>query len=229
MDKAVQVRATMLGRSGDFLRAYPLGDPQVEGIVAEFLKKEARLGMLVFQKEEGDLEASIQAGVKAEARRKLTEEPFRHLAGIALALEADRPEVARVLKQSVFNVGARTFLARARIIEAAVAEHHDLLRSRGMADGIGEEIKTLLGQFEAAGSGANAGRRAHTGARAELKSLCKELMKMARQLDGIVKYHFRGNEEVLTAWKSARNVAWPAPEVPGPAIPPVTQGNQASR
>ena len=35
-------------------------------------------------------------------------------------------------------------------------------------------------------------------------------MTMVQQLDGIVGYQFRDKPEILGAWESARNVAWPA-------------------
>ncbi len=42
---------------------------------------------------------------------------------------------------------------------------------------------------------------------------------MVRQLDGIVQYHYRAQPEVLGAWASARNFAWPVAEVSAPATP----------
>ncbi|MBK6781755.1 MAG: hypothetical protein IPG75_19780 [Gemmatimonadetes bacterium] len=76
--------------------------------------------------------------------------------------------------------------------------------------------KTLLEAYEGALKEAGAGRRAHTGARAEMQVLGRELMRMVRQLDGIVQYHYRAQPEVLGAWASARNFAWPVPEVTAP-------------
>lgn len=37
----------------------------------------------------------------------------------------------------------------------------------------------------------------------------RDLMRMLRQLDGIIVYRYRDQPEVLGAWQSARNIAWP--------------------
>ena len=65
----------------------------------------------------------------------------------------------------------------------------------------------------------NAGRRAHTGARAELGELAKELMRLLQQLDGIVMYRSRDKPALLGAWHSARNIAWPLNEPVKPEAP----------
>lgn len=82
------------------------------------------------------------------------------------------------------------------------------------------ELKTLLAEYEQAVSDAHAGRRSHTGARSEMQGLIRELMQMVRHLDGTVAFHFRGQPELLGAWKSARNVAWPADTPAAPAARP---------
>jgi hypothetical protein len=87
-----------------------------------------------------------------------------------------------------------------------------------------EELSQMLQAYEQAVSDANAGLRAHTGARAELQSLARDLMRMLQQLDGIVLYRFRQEPEVQGAWKSARNIAWPVgearPEAPAEGAKP---------
>ena len=52
-----------------------------------------------------------------------------------------------------------------------------------------------------------------------MQVLGRELMRMVRQLDGIVQYHYRAQPEVLGAWAAVRNFAWPVAEVSAPATP----------
>lgn len=212
MSGALLVILVMLGRLQDFLRAYPLGDAPSDNVVAQFMAKLERLRALVAQQREGEVARAAQNGKHRELRRRITAGPLRHLAGIALALEAEFAEVAAVLRQPVHRLGKDEFLATAQGIAATVQAQHELLRARGMGPETLEDLNGLLAEYEQAIHGSNAGRRAHTGARAELQSLGRELLQMARQLDGIVVYRFRGNAEVLGAWKSARNVAWPVAE-----------------
>ena len=229
MNGALLVILVMLGRLQDFLRAYPLGDVPSDNVVAQFMAKLDRLRALVAQQREGEVARAAQNGKHRELRRRITAGPLRHLARIALALEAEFAEVAAALQQPVRRLSMNEFLVTAQGIAATVQAQHDLLRARGMGPRMMEDLNGLLQEYEQAVHGANAGRRAHTGARAELRSLGRELIQMARQLDGIVVYHFRGNPEVLGAWKSARNVAWPVAEPVRPAGRAVVVPQEAPR
>jgi hypothetical protein len=55
------------------------------------------------------------------------------------------------------------------------------------------------------------GRAAQVGAQAELDAVTSEIMLIVRQLDALNRFRFRSDAESLAAWKSAREVAWPAP------------------
>jgi hypothetical protein len=50
-----------------------------------------------------------------------------------------------------------------------------------------------------------------------------EIMLTVRQLDALNRFHFRKDAESLAAWKSARDVAWPAQEKEAPPVGGDTQ------
>ena len=54
-----------------------------------------------------------------------------------------------------------------------------------------------------------AAKREHVGASADLDSVVSEISQQVRLLDGLVRYRFGGNAELMGAWASARNVAGP--------------------
>jgi hypothetical protein len=83
---------------------------------------------------------------------------------------------------------------------------------RSNGDGLAE-LKTQFAEYQRSIGDANLARRTHTGAQAALRVLAREIMTMVQQLDGIVGYQFQGKPEVLGAWESARNVAWPTATV----------------
>ena len=67
-----------------------------------------------------------------------------------------------------------------------------------------------------------AGRREHVGASADLRAVATEIAEQVRLLDGLVRYRFGDNAELMGAWASARNVlgpfrskAEPGAETPG--------------
>jgi hypothetical protein len=47
------------------------------------------------------------------------------------------------------------------------------------------------------------------GARAKLPAVLHEMMQLLKRLDGINRYRFRDDRELLDAWKLARDVGWP--------------------
>jgi hypothetical protein len=58
---------------------------------------------------------------------------------------------------------------------------------------------------------ARRGRRgASTGASADLKAVAAEIKEQVRVLDGLVRFRFGENAELMGAWASARNVLGPS-------------------
>jgi len=66
-----------------------------------------------------------------------------------------------------------------------------------------------LGEFEKTLEASGEGRRNHVGASADLKAVAAEIKKQVRALDGMVRYRFGENAELMGAWRSARNVFGP--------------------
>src|SRR2546425_9953537 len=52
-------------------------------------------------------------------------------------------------------------------------------------------------------------RREHIGATADLLAVAAEIAEQVRVLDGLVRYRFGDNAELMGAWASARNVLGP--------------------
>ena len=226
MDGTLQVKLTMVVRLVDFLRAYPFGDGPADEVAARFNAKVERQQMLVALEQDGVAAREAQVEIHTALRQEIIHLPLRHLAGVAASLEGDQPDVAAAVGKSASGLTGQKFLAAVRSVVATVEAQQELLRSRGMAEETLPTLTRLLTEYEQALSATNAGRRAHTGARAEMRTLGRELMVMVRQLDGLVVFHFRDKPDLLGAWKSARNIAWPAGE---PAKPVAAKEGQASR
>ncbi len=226
MEGTLQLKLAMQVRLVDFLRAYPFGDEPADQIVARFRAKVARQQALVALQQDGEAAREAQVGRHNEVRLRIIQLPLRHLAGVAASLEGEQPELATAVGKSVSRMDAQHFLASLRSVVTTIQAQHDTLRSQGMAEETLPTLTAMLAEYEQAVSDANAARRAHTGARAEMHALGRELMVLVRQLDGLVVFHFRNKPDVLGAWKSARNVAWPVGEVLKPGT---SKEEQASR
>jgi hypothetical protein len=72
-----------------------------------------------------------------------------------------------------------------------------------------DDLTAALGEFEQTLEAARAGRRDHVGASADLQAVTVEIAEQVRLLDGLVRYRFTANAELMAAWASARNVLGP--------------------
>lgn len=127
------------------------------------------------------------------------------------------PDVVAVFGNAkAVNRVLRTLLERARWRsghEIRDAAHRDLLIRYGMPETFLDELGAALDRFEQSLNDKHNGRAAHVGARADLEAVTAEIMLIVRQLDALNRFRFRNDTESLAAWKSARDVAWPAPSV----------------
>lgn len=92
---------------------------------------------------------------------------------------------------------------------AKATEHKELLVKRGLSESVLTDIATALEQFERTLEATRAANREHVGASGELRALAGEIAEQVRLLDGLVRYRFGDDAELMTAWASARNVLGP--------------------
>lgn len=211
MNAQQQLMVAMYTRVWDFVRAHPFGDDVANAVTAKFGEQLGRLQVLIGRQVEGRVTRRAESARHSELRRRITRSPLRHLAGISRGLGEDQARLAAVLSQSLSHAPRTEFLAVVRAILAEVEASTGVLRGVGMSEETVPDLRALLVAYEAALAEANSGRRAHVGARADLKVVLRELRRTVRQLDGMVTYRHRDNAELLAMWESARNVAWPVP------------------
>jgi hypothetical protein len=68
-----------------------------------------------------------------------------------------------------------------------------------------------------------AGRQAHVGARAELRAVADEIVQIVRVMDGLNRYRFKNDPNLLASWESASNVV----AVPRSDVTPQVGGEEA--
>ena len=85
----------------------------------------------------------------------------------------------------------------------------DLLVSRGLSEKLLADLKAAADEFEQTLEASRAGRRDHVGASADLRAVLTEISEDIRAIDGLVRYRYGDNEELMGAWASARNVVGP--------------------
>ena len=69
-----------------------------------------------------------------------------------------------------------------------------------------EDLSRMVSEFETASEAQRTARREHIGARADLDQISAEVMKQVQVLDGITRYHFGKDPEVMAEWRAAKQV-----------------------
>ena len=82
-----------------------------------------------------------------------------------------------------------------------------------------------MNQFDQALGQATEARRSHVGASAELDLIGEEIIHLVRVMDGLNRFRFADQGEVLAEWESASNVFGPVrtnceKETPPDEVPP---------
>jgi hypothetical protein len=108
-------------------------------------------------------------------------------------------------------------------LEKATAQK-DLLVALGMSPKVLDVLAAAVGEFDRTLEATRAGRREHAGASADLTAIGAEITEQVQLLDGVVRYQFGDDAELMGAWASARNVLGPfkpksAPGAGGSATP----------
>ena len=180
MNKVTRVKLDMAARVRDFIRAHPT-EASEEGIALTRLEELLTRG--------DELALQQRAGVLAVRTSTLKRQALRH------RLEG--------------NLNHRAFLAAVRGMLAKAETFKDLLIAKGMSPSLLEDLQLAVAELGDTLEASRGGRRDHVGASAELRAIGQELVEATDILDGLVRYRFGEDTELMAAWNSARNVFGP--------------------
>jgi hypothetical protein len=142
----------------------------------------------------------------AFGRRRLHHELLRHLVTDAELAAAEEPSLVRKFRLPAANGTNEAFRMHARRMLEQGQASRELLLKHGLAERLLDDLAAAVDQFDASVAETNEGRRGHVGARAELDAVSDEVMQLVEMLDGLNRYRFAGEAELLAAWESARHV-----------------------
>ena len=78
-----------------------------------------------------------------------------------------------------------------------------------------DELDAAIKEFDASLQDTDDGKLSHVAARAEMKELGDEIMRLVGMLDGFNRNRFHRNPELIVAWQSAKHVVTgPQPKDP---------------
>ena len=209
MNAMLRRRLERAARVRDFLRAHPSEGTGEAAALAKLEELITRADTLAGQQRAGVV-ATRSATMQREAlRRTLQTKLLRYLAGVGAVAAKNNTELAPQFRLPRSGASNQTLLTAAHgMLDKATAQK-DVLVSHGMSDTLIDDLGAAITEFEKTLEATRAGRRDHVGASADLQSVTTEITEQVRLLDGMVRYRFGNDAELMGAWASARNVLGP--------------------
>ena len=193
-------------RAFEFSRAYPDENPGYETALNRLGELLNRADILTDQQRNGFLEVGMATRRKNDLRRAIKQGHLKHLFRIARLAEKELPGLSARFRIALVGGTLLGFRAAARGMLAEATTRKELLMRHGLSVTVLDGLSAALDQFdEAVKQGVN-GRRAHTGASADLASVGVEIVGIVSAMDGLNRVRFAGDDELLPAWERASSV-----------------------
>jgi hypothetical protein len=206
MNRTVRRRLEMAVRVRDFSRAHPSADANYAPVLARLEDRITHMEGLAEQQQSGFQARRSSAARRRGLRRRIHNGLLRHLVTVADDAAAEEPTLMERLELPAGNAPNEAFRTLARQILKQGQAQREVLVKHGLAERLLDDLAAAVDQFDAAMVETNEGRRAHVGARAELKTASDEVMHLVELLDGLNQYRFGDDSELMAAWLSARRV-----------------------
>ena len=91
------------------------------------------------------------------------------------------------------------------MLEQGEAER-ELLVKHGLSDTLLGDLAAAVAEFDASVAETNTGRQDHILASAELRTVSDEVVQLVEMMDGLNRYRFQKEPQLLVAWEAARHV-----------------------
>ena len=208
MQARLRRRLEMAVRVRDFLRAHQAVGVAEGAALARLEELVQRAEVLAAQQRAGIIATRAATEMRVAVRRALRSKLLLYLSAVGGLAASENAELGAQfrLPQGGSNQAFVT-MARGMLDKATV--HKDLLVKRGMSETLLTDLAAAIEGFDKTLEATRAGRSDHVGASADLRAVMAEVSVQVKVLDGVVRYRFSDNAELMGAWASAHNVVGP--------------------
>ena len=221
MNKQIRRRKEMAVRVRDFSHAHPSADPSFVSILGRLEESISQLVELEGQQTGGFLSKHSSSVRRRGLRRRLREGLLRHLVTIAQDAAVEQPQLLEMFKLPPHNITNSSFQNLSRkLLEQGVAQKEVLVK-HGLSDKLLDDLTAAVADFDASVAETNGGLNDHVLAGAELRRVSDEIMQLVAMMDGVNRYRFEREPQLLVAWESAKHV------VTGPQTEEEKNGGEA--
>jgi hypothetical protein len=189
-----------------FSEKNPSADPSFLSVLGRLKEAVNRLRALADQQAGGFNSKHASSVHRREVRQRLRDGLLRHLVTVAEDAASEKPELlekfvipARHLSTARFQTLARTMLEQGKAEQELLVKH-------GLTATLLDDLAATIGEFDASVSMTVQGKQDHVLARKEMHRVSEEVLLLVSMMDGINRYRFQRDPQLLAAWKSAKHV-----------------------
>jgi uncharacterized protein (UPF0210 family) len=213
-------KLNMAARVLQFSEEHPSQSPGFVAAVTRLQESVARAEQLARQQLAGQNEVRVATARKAELRRQIRSTYLDHILTVAQSASVEERELAQRFTYPHDATTYQAFFTAATSILAEAESRKDLLMKHGLAEEVLSGFRVALDQFQTVVEQGDAGRLAHVGASADLRTVSEQAAQVVKVMNGLVRILYANQSEPLAKWESASNVIGPPhPQDDDPTAP----------
>jgi hypothetical protein len=219
MNIEVRRKLDMAARVREFTRAHAATEPGYAPVLTRFEELLTRADGIVARQHQGRVAARGAQARRQELRRMLHSQLVHYLVAVGSIAVKDQADLAARFKLPSTNSSNTAFLTSVKALLAAGEGQREELVKAGMTATLLEDLARMVADFEEASEAARTARRDHIGARTDLEVISAELVEQVKVLDGLTRYRFGNDPELMAEWKAAKQVLGQPKNGEAPAAP----------
>jgi hypothetical protein len=206
MDRQVRRKLAMGASVRTFSRAHPSADTSYTLVLDRLDGTIVRIEELAKQQEGGYASKHAAAVRRSDLRRRLQGGLLRHLVTVAEDVGSEASGIGERFRLPRGNTTHSAFRARASEMLDQARANQEILVKHGMSATLLDELDAAIKEFDGSLAETDDGKQSHVAARAEMKALGDEIMRLVGMLDGFNRYRFHRDPELIVAWESAKRI-----------------------
>jgi hypothetical protein len=189
-----------------FSRAHPSTDASYTLVLDRLDGTIVRLEQLAKQQAGGYATKHSSVERRKDLRRQLQQGLLRQLVNAADDAGTDVPGLAEKFRLPSTSATHTAFRAVASKLLEEGRANQDVLATHGFSAPMMDQLDAAIKEFDGSLQESDESKQAHVGARAEMKDLGDEIMRIVAILDGFNRYRFYRSPELVAAWESAKHL-----------------------
>ena len=188
-----------------FSRAHPSADTSYTLVLDRLDVTIARIEELAKSQEGGFASKHSSVVRRKDLRRQLHQGVIRHLVTAAEDAGTDTPGIAEKFRLPSTSATHAAFRAVASKLLEEGRANQEVLVKYGLSATLLDELENGIKGFDASLEESDGSKQTHVAARAEMKTLGDEIVRIVGILDGFNRYRFHHDPELIAAWESAKH------------------------